>query len=548
MSDKAKQVGKAAAKRQVNKWLMAKAGVGCLVILPMFLMPFAVIILLGFLTGGVANTTESAGCNWTARVMSFNVKGVSYTAEEAGMEDHEDDYSWTQVDDEHKGRGNAVATYVLEAKPDLVGFQENQSGDKTNSSTSDDDSKTPQLYDVLRIMFLGGWDSWTPDKEGRAQPIVWNREKFPELKDKGVIRLNTAGEDGAVDNRYATWVKLKDNVERIWFVVNVHTQAGLDDPEAAEKARKAGYKRLFEGLEKINSGMWAATIMLGDFNSSPSEIKKYMPYDTWLDAAEEGTNIGLFQRAASFNGFGMKVGGETVYKGVRAGSSIDNIYVNKAFEVINWQVYLGPEGNHYTTMVNGSNVHMIRGIYPSDHFPVVSDVILKGCDSSPDLPAFLGGDCAPLPADTEKRLNLNPPSLRVARCVKQYFPETVTYQGGRRAASHPTCNGTGNYHSNHCDGNAVDNSIKDNDSEQGRTDGWKVAKWVQKYAKELGVTQVIWADKHWSPGMKSWKDYKSPNCASVQACSRSDRHLDHVHLSVTPNMDDIPKQEKEEEE
>lgn len=53
-------------------------------------------------------------------------------------------------------------------------------------------------------------------------------------------------------------------------------------------------------------------------------------------------------------------------------------------------------------------------------------------------------------------------------------------------------------------------------------------------ARRMGVMYVIWNDRMWA----SWdrfvpKDYLSPGCTRVDTCSRTLRHRDHLHLSLS---------------
>lgn len=53
-------------------------------------------------------------------------------------------------------------------------------------------------------------------------------------------------------------------------------------------------------------------------------------------------------------------------------------------------------------------------------------------------------------------------------------------------------------------------------------------------ARRTGVMYVIWNDRIWSAwdGFRS-RPYLSSSCRSVARCSRTLRHLDHLHISIT---------------
>jgi hypothetical protein len=53
-------------------------------------------------------------------------------------------------------------------------------------------------------------------------------------------------------------------------------------------------------------------------------------------------------------------------------------------------------------------------------------------------------------------------------------------------------------------------------------------------ARRMGIMYVIWDDRIWS----AWdgfvaRPYRSSSCPSLRRCSRTLRHLDHVHVSIT---------------
>ncbi|WP_246017382.1 peptidase inhibitor family I36 protein [Micromonospora pisi] len=84
---------------------------------------------------------------------------------------------------------------------------------------------------------------------------------------------------------------------------------------------------------------------------------------------------------------------------------------------------------------------------------------------------------------------------------------------------------------NHNTGNALDCTISDaigsypNAAQEAQ--GWKLARWLQKYASELDVRYVIWDGMIWSVARSSegWRTYTAGSGVTGG-------HYDHVHVSI----------------
>ncbi len=105
---------------------------------------------------------------------------------------------------------------------------------------------------------------------------------------------------------------------------------------------------------------------------------------------------------------------------------------------------------------------------------------------------------------------LTPDAVLVHRSVCAHFPQVSSF-GGRRS-------GDGGFHGT---GQAVDCMISD------RTAGWALARWVRDHARELGVSEVIYAQKIWTVqrGSEGWRSMSDRGSATAN-------HEDHVHVSV----------------
>ena len=103
-------------------------------------------------------------------------------------------------------------------------------------------------------------------------------------------------------------------------------------------------------------------------------------------------------------------------------------------------------------------------------------------------------------------------AVRVHRAVCARFPSIKSY-GGMRS-------GGGSYHSS---GRAVDIMVSG-------SKGQDVADWVRANRKQLGVSEIIYAQKIWTVqrGSEGWRSMSSRGNATAN-------HYDHVHVSVYGN-------------
>lgn len=158
--------------------------------------------------------------------------------------------------------------------------------------------------------------------------------------------------------------------------------------------------------------------------------------------------------------------------------------------------------------------------------PVTMSAEIEVLDCAPvtgDLPPGPDGVCPPSGSAAER--GLKPNALRALRCVKQRFP-WIKYMGG--VGSRPS-----GYVSDHPAGRAVDFMIPAWNTNAGNARGWEVAHWLQAHAQELHVKYLIFDDRSWRAYSPSagWRHYRypGPNPGGV-----TQRHLNHVHLSVRP--------------
>ena len=126
----------------------------------------------------------------------------------------------------------------------------------------------------------------------------------------------------------------------------------------------------------------------------------------------------------------------------------------------------------------------------------------------PAPPAPAGLSTAPCP-DSSTENGLTSSAVMVYRAVCHAFPQITTY-GGYDA------------HGEHASGRAIDIMTSD------KALGDQIAAFLQSHASELGLYDVIWWDRIWTPERASegWRDYGSHGSATAD-------HMDHVHVSTT---------------
>lgn len=84
----------------------------------------------------------------------------------------------------------------------------------------------------------------------------------------------------------------------------------------------------------------------------------------------------------------------------------------------------------------------------------------------------------------------------------------------------------------HPKGKAVDIMIPNYKSEAGISLGNDVSAYFQANAEKYGVTYIIWRNKSWAVGAKSWKPYNGGGVYSGSQLDDNTLHMNHVHVSV----------------
>lgn len=170
-----------------------------------------------------------------------------------------------------------------------------------------------------------------------------------------------------------------------------------------------------------------------------------------------------------------------------------------------------------------------RSAFPTaytDDEPLARQVVAQIAGSDPS--AVLCGDPGAMscpPTGLTAETGLTPDALRVIRCLRQHFPTITSYAGVGERPTTPD--------SDHPSGRAVDAMIPGWNTHSGNRLGWRVARWVQTHAPQLGVAYVVFDRRIWSNerATEGWRAYAHPSGAS----DPTSLHRDHVHVSVYGN-------------
>lgn len=265
----------------------------------------------------------------TSLAQTENIKVMTYNIRCGYCEDSSSVNNWSK-------RKYLVAYLIKNHNPDLIGLQE------------------AEMFQVKELIeMLDEYDWYGVSREdgkdkGETTAILYRTKRF-SLEDKQTLWLSetpelvSKGWDAAL-NRTVTIIKFKDEISgEEFYYANTHFD------HIGEQARTESSRLLVSETGKYTSDY--PVILSGDFNYiSNSEgykiiITKLSDAKTISKAESVGGNI-------TFNGFG---------KDIQTNNRIDFIFVNDKTEVLNHTID--------TTTFNG--------LYPSDHYPVITEIILK---------------------------------------------------------------------------------------------------------------------------------------------------------------------------
>lgn len=257
-----------------------------------------------------------------------SIKVMTYNIRCGYCEDSSSVNNWSS-------RKYLVAYVIKNHNPDLIGLQE---------------AEMFQVKDLIEMLDEYDWYGVSREdgKEGGESTAILYRKKRFELIEKQTLWLSetpvlvSKGWD-AMFKRTVTIIKLKDLMSsKEFYYLNTHFD------HVGEVARTESSKLLINGIDKYSTDY--SIILTGDFNFTSSsegyEIIASKLFDTKsISKNESGGNI-------TFNGFGNDI---------KPDNKIDFIFVNDKTTVLNHRID--------TTTFNG--------LYPSDHYPVISEIGIK---------------------------------------------------------------------------------------------------------------------------------------------------------------------------
>lgn len=284
-------------------------------------------VLLAFILFSTTFCQHSA----SSKKEDINIKVSSYNIRVAAKADVETGNGWDI-------RKEPLADLIKNHDFDIVGTQEG------NFSQMSDLLKLLPEYDYVGYPYAGA------DSKGHTASVVFKKDKF-EVLDDGVFwysetpDVESIGWD-ATDTRICTWAKLKhkpDGRQFYFFTSHFYWR----NVTARQNSGKLHIQKIREIAEDD-----LPIISTGDFNSisSTEQVKDIL---TWLKDAYEITETPPAGPVATAFPGGVFEGEPT--------SRIDYVFVNDKVRVLTYSVLNDSYNN---------------GRYPSDHFPVVCDLLL----------------------------------------------------------------------------------------------------------------------------------------------------------------------------
>jgi endonuclease/exonuclease/phosphatase family metal-dependent hydrolase len=185
--------------------------------------------------------------------------------------------------------------------------------------------------------------------KGEFSAVFYRKSRFT-LLDKGTFWLSATPEQpgkgwDAAYPRVCSWVKLRDNRSRqTFFHFNTHFD------HVGEVARRESARLILARIEALAGG--APVLLTGDFNVGPaSEAYRTILASPLLRDTKDHAQTPHYGPLASWATFDVAHG---------LGDLIDHIFASPAVRVL-----------RHATLTDSENGH-----YPSDHLPVVADVLL----------------------------------------------------------------------------------------------------------------------------------------------------------------------------
>lgn len=292
----------------------------------MKIISFTLSILVIFATLFFVSCTQKEN-EIKLRVCSFNLRGV--------MDGDKDTRHWSH-------RKDIVARFIKQRDIDIVGTQESAI------------KQFPAFNELLNEYAYFG-ESSLGKKDGRViNLIVYKKSRFKLLKNETLWLSSTPEKMSKIldasEPRTLTYGHFIDNkTGRDFFLFSTHFD------HRGEKARCQQAKILVSLVEKIANKK--PFVIVGDFNAyeNSQAINYIKSQNEFVDARtiSKAKPIDMPHTFHAFKGYNKRAENKFV--------RIDYIWLSKPSQALNYEV---------------SNYNE-NGVYPSDHFPIVSDVVLK---------------------------------------------------------------------------------------------------------------------------------------------------------------------------
>jgi len=256
------------------------------------------------------------------KVMSFNVRYAN--------ESDESPNTWVE-------RSPLIQQVIEREQPDIIGTQE---------------ALYPQVMDMDAR--LANYDWIGQGREGGSQgeymAIFYNEDRFTPLEYDHFWLSDTPNVVGSATwgnnvTRMVTWVKFHDTkTDQQFYFMNTHFD------HESEEARINSAKLISEKVKQFKPGL--PVILTGDFNTTPGSepyeilMNEGSFVDTWVEA-DQRINEGL----GTYSGFEDPTGGGPENR-------------------IDWILSKGNVTTETSEIMDGNK----DGQYPSDHYPVVSEL------------------------------------------------------------------------------------------------------------------------------------------------------------------------------
>lgn len=296
----------------------------------MFIFPrFTGIVLCSLLFAACAGTPRSSTDNQegdrnqsaTLRVMTYNIR---YNTPSDGRN------AWPE-------RKDRVAALIKFHGPDLLGVQE-----ATRLQLDDLEARLPE-YDWTGVGRDDGQEG------GEYSAILYRVDRF-EMLDGGTFWLSetpdvvgSKGWDAALP-RIATWARFRDLASgKTYLHVNTHFD------HIGEVARTESARLLSRRIPEMAGDL--PVLLTGDMNSEPTTDAYEALTDVWTDTYVAAGEDQRYGPVHTFTGFEVTD---------RQGPRIDYIMVSDGITVQRQGVMTDQE----------------QGFYPSDHLPVIADIVV----------------------------------------------------------------------------------------------------------------------------------------------------------------------------